>query len=62
MADKPRRPGRPPLDENDHSVPLQLSLPSKRLAAVSEHAKRDRLTVHDWIRRVLEHASGNKSV
>jgi Rps23 Pro-64 3,4-dihydroxylase Tpa1-like proline 4-hydroxylase len=33
---------------------VTFSLPSKRLAAVSEHAKHDRLTVQDWLRRVVE--------
>jgi len=57
------KPGRPPLDKNDASVPLQLSMPSKELAACSEKAKDDRLTVQEWIRRVLRHASrDNKSV
>jgi hypothetical protein len=58
-----RQPGRPPLDAHDPSVPLQVSLPSKQLAAISEHAKHERMKVQDWIRRVLRDASGdNKSV
>jgi len=52
-----RTPGRPPLDKDDPSVPITVSLPSKKLAACSEHAKQDRMTVQDWIRRVLQQAS-----
>jgi hypothetical protein len=62
MMTKPRPPGRPPLDDNDPSVPLSVSLPSKQLAAAEAHAKQERLTVQDWIRRVLRDASiENKS-
>ncbi len=49
-----RTPGRPPLDDDDRSVPVTFSLPSKQLAVVSEHAKHDRLTVQDWIRASCE--------
>jgi hypothetical protein len=60
---KSRPPGRPPLDANDPSVPVSVSLPSKQLAAVSARADRDRMTVQDWIRQVLRHAApDNKSV
>ncbi len=55
-----RTPGRPPLDDDDRSVPVTFSLPSKQLAVVSEHAKHDRLTVQDWIRRVVRDAADAK--
>ena len=59
---KPR--GRPPLDKDDPTVPLQVCLPSKDLTAITDKANDERLTVQEWIRRVLRHASGgsNKSV
>jgi predicted DNA binding CopG/RHH family protein len=58
-----RQPGRPPLDVNDPSVPLTVSMPSKQLAAVSQKAEQDRVSVQAWIRRVLRDASSqNKSV
>lgn len=58
-----RPPGRPPLDEEDPSVPLSLSLPAKQLRACEDSAKHDRLTVQEWIRRVLRHAAeSNKKV
>ena len=58
-----KRPGRPPLDEHDPSVPLTVSLPSKQLRAVKEQADQERVKVHDWIRRVIREAAGeNKSV
>jgi len=58
-----RERGRPPLDADDPSVPVSVSLPSKQLAACEQSAKHDRLTVQEWIRRVLRHASepDNKS-
>jgi hypothetical protein len=58
-----RTPGRPPLDEDDPSVPLSISIPAKQLRACEDSAKHDRLTVQEWIRRVLRHASeSNKKV
>ncbi len=59
------QPGRPPLDPHDRSVPVTVSFPSKQLAAASEHAKQDRMTLHDWIRHVVDDATKppeNKSV
>lgn len=57
MSDTPKRPGRPALDPSDPSVPLTVSLPSKQLAAVSEHARQDRMTVQEWIRQTLRRAT-----
>jgi predicted DNA binding CopG/RHH family protein len=61
MPEKPSRRGRPALNDTDPSVPVTFSLPSKELTAVKEHAKHDRLTVQDWIRRVLRHAQDNSN-
>lgn len=47
------KPGRPPLDKDDPSVPVSVSFPSKQLAAVEADARRERITVQEWIRRVL---------
>lgn len=57
MSDPPKRFGRPPLDKADPSVQVSFSLPSKELAAVSERAKQDRVTVQDWLRRVVRDAT-----
>jgi hypothetical protein len=59
MSDEPTRrsPGRPSLDGTDRSVPLNVSLSAKQLADVTDHAKHDRMTVQDWIRKVLRHAT-----
>jgi hypothetical protein len=57
MADEPTRRGRPPLDRTEPSVPLTVSLSSKQLADVSAHAKQDRMTVQDWIRKTLRRAT-----
>jgi len=51
-----RPPGRPPLGDNDTSVPVTVSLPSKDLKVYADDAKQDRLTVQDWIRRCLRDA------
>jgi predicted HicB family RNase H-like nuclease len=58
-----RQRGRPPVDADDPSVPVTLSLPSKELAAYAQSAQRQRLSLQDWIRRVLQHAAApsNKS-
>jgi hypothetical protein len=48
--------GRPPLDQADRSVQVSFSLPSKQLEAVSEQAKQDRVTVQDWLRRLVRTA------
>ena len=57
MTDPPKRYGRPPLDKADPSVQVSFSLPSKELAAVSERARQDRVTVQDWLRRVVRDAA-----
>jgi len=54
------KPGRPSIDPNDPSVPVNVSLPSKQLKAVSDKAKQDRMKPHDWIRQALKDAL-NKS-
>lgn len=55
---EPKKRGRPAIDPDDPSVPFQLSLPSKELAAVKEQAERDRVTPQEFIRRLLrEHKS-----
>lgn len=47
----PKRRGRPPLDANDVSVPVNVSLTSRQLAAAKEAAGRG--SVQDLIRRIL---------
>jgi hypothetical protein len=51
-----RRPGRPPLDPTDPSVPLTVSFPGKRYAALVAQAKHDHVTVPEYIRRQLRAA------
>jgi len=62
MSDPPKRPGRPALDPSDPSVPVSFSLPSKQFAAASEKAKHDRMTVQDWIRRVVSDAAARQII
>jgi len=52
-----RTPGRPPLDADDPSEQVCVSLPGKQYDALDERARRDRVTVPEIIRRDLdEHA------
>jgi len=48
--------GRPPLDAQDPSIPVTVSLPSQELKVYAADAKDERLTVQDWIRRCLREA------
>jgi hypothetical protein len=48
-----RRPGRPPLDDNDESVGVHVRLPSREYDAVYEKARRERVTVPEVIRRAV---------
>ncbi len=57
----PKRRGRPPLDANNDSIPVNVSLTSKQFAAASESARRERITVQDLIRRVLPDGEPNKN-
>ena len=52
-----RPPGRPPLDKDAPSVPLTLTLSSKQLAVCEASARRERVTIQEWIRRVLWRAA-----
>lgn len=54
MADQPRRPGRPPLDDDDPSVQVCVSLPGARYDELYDRAQRDRVSVPEVIRRQLD--------
>jgi hypothetical protein len=57
MTDPPRRrPGRPPLAPDDVSVPVYVSLPGKQFAACEASAKREHVSVPQWIRLQLRAA------
>jgi hypothetical protein len=49
----PRRPGRPPLEENDPAVPVLVKLPSKVYDALFKRAQDERMSVPEAIRRDL---------
>ncbi len=51
--EKPKRRGRPPVDGTERSVPVTLSLGRKRLAELRMEAHTRRLTLSDWMRRLL---------
>jgi predicted DNA binding CopG/RHH family protein len=63
MNDPPRRrPGRPPVAQDDPSVPITVSVPSKQLAAYKADAQQHHLTIQNWIRRQLRAASHARRV
>lgn len=49
-----RPPGRPPLDLDDPSVKLTLTLPSKQLDDLCVQAKQARRTIHEYLRELLK--------
>lgn len=48
-----RPPGRPPLDPNDRSVPIQVRVPSREWDEIYQRSRRDRLTMPEYIRLAL---------
>jgi hypothetical protein len=52
---KRSHPGRPPLDDDDESVPVCVSLPSKQFDAYARRALREDVSVPEIIRRALHH-------
>jgi len=51
---KRTHPGRPPLDDDDPSVPVCVTMPSKQHAAYSRRALREDVSVPEIIRRDLD--------
>jgi hypothetical protein len=52
-----RSPGRPPLDDEDPSVSVSISMPSKQFAAFCKRARHDDESVPAIIRRDLNTAN-----
>jgi predicted HicB family RNase H-like nuclease len=50
-----RPPGRPPLDPGDKSVTYTVRLSSRQFDETQREAKEARMTMAEWIRRVLAH-------
>lgn len=48
-----KRPGRPPLDANDESVQVGVSLPAKRFDELCDIARRQDVSIPEVIRRIL---------
>ena len=48
-----RRPGRPPLADDDTTTPVTLRVPSKEFDRACERATLERVTVRDLFRRGL---------
>jgi hypothetical protein len=46
--------GRPPLDQEDPSVKLTLTIPSKQLDGLCVKAKEQRQTIHDYLRALIK--------
>jgi hypothetical protein len=53
-----KRTGRPPIDDDDDSVPVCVSLPARQYDAIYDRAQRDGVTVPEVIRRDLQRAGG----
>lgn len=51
---KRTHPGRPPLDDDDPSVPVCVTMPSKQFAAYCKRADREDVSVPEIIRRDLK--------
>ena len=52
---KPR--GRPPIDAEDPSVNVQFRVPGKQFDAAQRQAEQERLTLAQWIRRLVRDAT-----
>ena len=48
-----RRPGRPALDDGDHTVQCSLRMPAKSYDAIYRAASRERETVPEYIRKAV---------
>jgi hypothetical protein len=49
-----KRPGRPPLAADDPTVQVSIRLPSKQFDATQREADAARMTMAEWIRRMLD--------
>jgi hypothetical protein len=52
MSEKRPR-GRPPIDPADRSVQYSIKIPAKQFEDATTRARDERLTLADWIRRML---------
>jgi hypothetical protein len=58
MSTPPRRPpGRPSLKPNEPSVALGFRLAGSEFDAAYARARAERVTVNDWIRRLVRNAT-----
>jgi hypothetical protein len=55
-----RSPGRPPLNTEDPSIKVSISLPSKQFDAFCARALRDKVSVPEIIRRQLDATKSTK--
>jgi hypothetical protein len=53
-----KRPGRPPLADDDRSVPVSFSLPKKQFDDLCQQAHRDQVSLPEIIRRKIRKADG----
>jgi hypothetical protein len=56
-----RRVGRPPIDPDDESVKLSLTIPAKRYDELCSDARRHRMTLPDLVRRLLTRRANKDS-
>lgn len=53
---KPKGPGRPPLDDEDESVPVCVTLPLRLFDSTCQRAREDRVSLPERIRRDIREA------
>jgi hypothetical protein len=56
-----KRTGRPPLDDDDESVPLHLTVTAKQYDTLDGRARRDRVSIQEIIRRDLKASAEKKN-
>ena len=62
MPEGKGRPGRRPVDESDPSVSVSFVLPSKQYQHLKEIAEREKCSLGEVIRELLEHGSAKKII
>lgn len=55
-----RRPGRPPLDDDDETVRVGVSLPARQFDEYCRRAQREDVSVPEIIRRELQEKKSTK--
>jgi hypothetical protein len=57
MTTPPKPRGRPRVDPSDESITVTVTVPARDYRATVEAARRERLTVGDWLRQTIRAAN-----